>query len=83
MGVFGCSDVIEPKECCLISGICHSVHGVCTLLGFYAAYNGGFLQMFWDNPSASSSGVKLHLIFGNGADRLSQNVDKKLSFCIA
>jgi len=34
--------------------------------GFYAAYNGGFLQTFRDNQSVLSSGVKQYLIFENG-----------------
>jgi len=50
--------------------------------GVYAAHNGGFLRMFRDNLLTPSSGVKQYLIFENGTNSLSQNVEKKILHCV-
>jgi len=42
----------------MISGFCRKADERCTLLGYYVASTGNFLQTFWDNPSDPSSGVK-------------------------
>jgi hypothetical protein len=42
-------------DVCVISGLCHEVDEIWTLLGYYAAYNGNSLEMFWVNISDPSS----------------------------
>jgi hypothetical protein len=43
---------------CLISGLRHDVDDICTLLGYYAAYSGNSVPMFWDNLWVPFSRVK-------------------------
>jgi hypothetical protein len=42
----------------MISGFGHKVDETCPLLGYYAAYSGNSLTLFWDNLSVSSSRAK-------------------------
>jgi hypothetical protein len=42
----------------MISGFHHEVREISALLGYYIAYGGVSLLIFWDNVSVLSSGVK-------------------------
>lgn len=36
------------EETCVILGFCHSVNEINIVLGFYTAYSGTLLLMFWE-----------------------------------
>jgi len=57
-------------DVCMISGLCHEVDEIWTLLGYYAAYNGNSLPTFRVNLSVPSS--------RDETDRLPRNVRKEL-----
>jgi len=62
-------------DVCVISGLCHEVDEIWTLLGYYAAYNGNSLPTFRVSLSAPSS--------RDETDRLTRNVDKELLLYVA
>ena len=66
----------------LISVFRREVDENCPLLGYYAVSSGSFLPTFRDNLSVSSSGVK-NLDPGDGTDRMSRNIGKKLPLLAA
>jgi len=57
----------------------------CSLLRYFAASSGKFIPTFRDNLRVPHQGTIIHAILdpGNGADRLSRNVCKKLPLLAA
>jgi len=59
---------------CMVSGFCRKADEHCTLLGYYTASIGNFLQTFWDSLSDPSSGVKNYYSLHNNPEEHSTDL---------